>query len=84
MVTAIATAYNKVSYHNFSHAFSLMQVPLFLSQLNFLCIELMPQFKNHFTPEELFYTFISGLSHDLNHCIFPYIQMAPPICFKSR
>ena len=29
LVTAIATCYNKISYHNFSHAFSLMQVPIF-------------------------------------------------------
>ena len=30
----------------------------------------MPQFKSHFTPEELFLTFLSGLSHDINHSIF--------------
>ncbi len=28
LVTAIATSYNKLSYHNFSHAFSLMQVSI--------------------------------------------------------
>jgi len=27
----------------------------------------MPDFKRYFTSEELFYTFVAGISHDLNH-----------------
>ena len=27
----------------------------------------MPDFKRYFTPEEIFYTFVAGISHDLNH-----------------
>ena len=59
LIDTISKNYNVVPYHNFSHAFSVFQM---LSYCYF-----KSEFKDFFTPFDIFAGMIASLSHDLNH-----------------
>lgn len=63
----ICRTYNVVSYHNFSHAFSLFLVlPRFIQMLqqSYSFSEDLRKFVSSF---EIFCALLAAISHDLNH-----------------
>ena len=60
LVQNICERYNIISYHNFSHAFSV-----FL--LLFLCFGKSQKLHKIFEDFEIFITLFSAICHDLNH-----------------
>ena len=69
LIHSISLNYNIVSYHNFSHAFSLSLVIFYYNSVQVLyqCFEYHKELNKYFTDEEKFYAIIAGYSHDLNH-----------------
>lgn len=63
LITEIALGYRDISYHNFSHAFSL-------TQLFYICLNLDSSFRNLFSKEEINFCFLAGISHDMYHSNF--------------
>lgn len=66
----IAREYQIVSYHNFTHAFSVQLVLYNLLQMLFQCYEKSQKLKSLFTPFEVFVSYIAALAHDIGHCNF--------------
>ena len=77
LITEIALGYRDISYHNFSHAFSL-------TQLFYICLNLDSSFRNLFSKEEINFCFLAGISHDMYHSNFDLTQMVLTITFKSK
>jgi len=59
-VGKILNSYNHVAYHNFSHAFSVMQLFNFMVRKSNKIVELL-------TPEMIYVGLIGCISHDLSH-----------------
>jgi hypothetical protein len=67
LVTEISINYNIVSYHNFSHGFSLSLVIFHLFQMLYQCFQYHKELTSVYNEEERFYAILAGLAHDLNH-----------------
>lgn len=52
--------YHPVAYHNFSHAFSVLQLFYHISQIS-------PRIKKLLSPEQLYIGLVASISHDLGH-----------------
>lgn len=53
--------YHPVAYHNFSHAFSVLQLFYHMSQIS-------PRVKKFLSAEHLYMGLVASISHDLGHC----------------
>lgn len=60
LVGEIADNYNSVSYHNFTHGFALMQ-------MLYKCFKSDTGLAKIYSPEDLTYYLIAGITHDVNH-----------------
>lgn len=60
LVAEIADNYHSVSYHNFTHGFSL-------AQMLYKCFKADPKLGAVYSDEDLTYYMIAGMAHDINH-----------------
>ena len=73
----VLNSYNHVSYHNFSHAFSVMQMFYYM-------ISTSPKIKQLLPPEMIYTGLIGCISHDLSHRRLNQPARTVNISFKSK